>query len=434
LNAYIYGIPLLETNKTFLNMTSNDHGEYEASMVNQFYHVRELNNSTSKAVVAPGASGLSSIAWLDLSDEPQVLHVPEVKEHYFVLALLDPYTEDLCNLGSANDTPEGDYVICGPDQHGIKVPSGTTKISVDYTRIWIIGSTQLKGPGDVTTVNKIQDGYTITPLSKYGTDYQPPTLSKPDSTTNGYNIPEGMEFFDTLGQLLQQFPPPAADKSILKTLTSVGIGPGKTPSKDLSLNAETIRGLTDALVAGPKKMKTITERVYRDSAKIHNGYFLGGFGSYGTDYQLRAVVAMMGLGAFTSDQTIFALTFTDQNLEGLNGSNRYVMHMSETPPGREGWSITVYDSKGALIQNSISRSQFNNLSELTKNADGSVDILFQSGKPQVDLDVRNWLPIPEGQGFQVIFRLMAPQKDCINEILEGNGWQPPALNLEQENE
>ena len=437
LEAYIYGTPLLETNKTFLNMTNVGSADDKTLRINRFKHIRTTNDPKSKAVVAPGASGLSSIAWLDLSDEPQVLHIPKITDHFFVLALLDPYTEDIINLGSANDTPEGDYVICGPAQRGVPIPKGTTKISVDYNRIWLIGSTQLKGVEDIHTVNKIQDGYTLTPLSKYGIEYQMPSMpdvTKTENLAKTYGIPTGMDFYDTLCQLIQQFPPKPEDESILKTFLSVGIGPGRTPSNDQKLSAETVRGLLDAVTDGPEQIKLVTKKVFLESAKKHNGYFLGGFGNYGTNYSLRAVVATMGLGAFTSEQTIFALTLTDQELQPLNGSERYVMHLAKAPPVTEGWSITVYDTKGALIQNSINRYQFNNASDLAINADGSVDIIFQTTQPTDSKDTQNWLPVAAGQGFQVIFRLMAPEKDSIRDILNGGGWQPPVISHERENE
>jgi hypothetical protein len=428
LQAYTYGLPLLETNKTFLTMTSinvtNDNG---FGPVNQFNHVRKLNDPTSTAVVAPGANSLSSIAWLDLTKEPQVLHVPEVTDHDFVLALLDPYTEDLRNLGSAHATPAGDYVICGPGQHDVKLPAGTQRIAVDYTRIWVIGSTQLKGQDDVANVNKIQDQYTLTPLDKYGTDYQPPAAAQPDTTIDNYSMPTGLDFFDTLGQLLQQFPGPAADKDQLAAFATVGIGPGKTPSKDGHLSADIIRGLKDAVAAGPAQIKTDTKTVFEASAKKHNGYFLGGFGSYGTDYQLRAVVSEVGLGAFTSDQAIFAMCLTDGNAKALDGSAGYVAHLPAAPPGGEGWTLTAYDTKGALIQNPISRYQFNQASQLTKNPDGSMDIYFQATQPADAAQAQNWLPVAGGQGFEIIWRLMAPEPDMIDGILNGTGWQPPAL-------
>ena len=337
LQAYTYGLPLLETNKTFLTMTSvNVSNGNGFGPVNQFNHVRKPNDPSSTAVVAPGANALSSIAWLDLTAEPQVLHVPEVTDHDFVLALLDPFTEDLRNLGSAHATPAGDYVICGPGQHDAQLPAGTQRIAVDYTRIWVIGSTQLKGQDDVANVNKIQDGYTLTPLSKYGTDYQPPAPAQPDTTVDSYSVPTGLEFLDTLGQLLQQFPPPAADKDQLAAFATVGVGPGKTPSKDNHLSADTIRGLKDAIAAGPARIEADTKTVFEASAKKHNGYFLGGFGAYGTDYQLRAVVSEVGLGAFTSDQAIFAMCLTDGSAKALDGSSNYIIHMPTAPPAGRG--------------------------------------------------------------------------------------------------
>ena len=335
LQAYVYGLPLLETNKTFLTMTSvNVSNGKGFGPVNQFNHVRKLNDPSSKAVVAPGANSLSSIAWIDLVEEPQVLHVPAVTDHSFVLALLDPYTEDVRNLGSAHDTPEGDYVICGPGQENAELPEGTQRIDVAYARIWIIGSTQLKGQDDVANVNEIQDSYTITPLGQYGAGYQPPAPAQPDTTVETYDLPTGLEFFDTLGQLLQQFPPPAADADQLAAFATVGIGPGTMPSDDHDLSADTIRGLEDAVAAGPAQVQADIKTVFAAGAKKHNGYFVGGFGAYGTDYQLRAVVATIGLGAFTSDQAIFAMGTTDATAKPLDGSSSYVIHMATEPPAR----------------------------------------------------------------------------------------------------
>ena len=298
---------------------------------------------------------------------------------------------------------------------------------MDYTRIWIIGSTQLKGQDDVANVNKIQDGYALTPLSKYGTAYQPPAPAQPDTTVDTYDVPTGLAFFDTLGQLLQQFPPPAADKAQLAALATVGIGPGKTPSSNSHLSADTVRGLKDAVAAGPAQIQADTKTIFASSAKKHNSYFLGGFGTYGTDYQLRAVVAVMGLGAFTSDQAVFAMTLSDTHAKSLDGSSSYTIHMAAEPPADEGWTLTVYDTKGALIQNPIGRYQLSNTSALTKNADGSVDIHLQATQPADAAQAQNWLPVAGGQDFEVIWRLLAPKPDAISGILDGSGWQPPSV-------
>ena len=77
----------------------------------------------------------------------------------------------------------------------------------------------------------------------------------------------------------------------------LGSGPARRPSKDASLSEDTVRGLTDAVAAGPAQIQSDTPGVRGGFAK-HNGYLLGGFGTYGTDYKLRAVISQVGLGAF----------------------------------------------------------------------------------------------------------------------------------------
>jgi hypothetical protein len=155
--------------------------------------------------VAQSANGLSSTAWLDLTREPQVLHVPRVKDRYFCLALVDPYTENFMNLGTVTNTEPGYYVIAGPGQHNVRIPKGAHRINVSFTRIWIIGTTQLKNPDDVANVDKIQNGYTLTPLSKYGTNDRPKRPAHPNTHVINPPLPTGMRFFDVLGQLLKKW-------------------------------------------------------------------------------------------------------------------------------------------------------------------------------------------------------------------------------------
>lgn len=429
LEAYAYGLPLLVTNSTFQTMTSVNVSEGAFGPVNQFNSVRAPNNPASKTVVAPGATSLSSIAWLDLQNEPQVLHVPQVTDHYFVLALIDPYTENLINLGTASNTKPGDYVIAGPGQKNVPIPVGTQRINVDYTRIWIIGSTQLEGPDDIVNVNGIQDGFMLTPLSKFGTAYQPPAPSNPVTTVKNSSLPSGIQFFDALGQQLKLFTPPARDQEALHKFAEVGIGPGMKPSRASRLSADTLKGLNDAVKDGPDQIKKYIDEILYADFDTHNGYLLGGFGQYGTNYKLRSVISEIGLGAFTPHQAIYAISWSDHDKKSLDGSKRYVLHLQSKPPTNEGWSLTVYNLKGAMISNSINRFAFTNASQLVSNPDGSVDFYLQADKPSNPAQESNWLPIASGQGFEVMWRFLAPKPDKISSILDGSGWQPPAILL-----
>jgi hypothetical protein len=431
LDAFTYGLPLMTTNATFETMTSVNVSNGAYGPVNRFNHVRGANNAGSKAVVAPGSTSLSSIAWLDLRDEPQVLHVPKVTGHYFVLALVDPYTENVKNLGTVSNTKPGDYVIAGPGQSDVKTPAGAKRLDVGYSRIWIVGSTQLKGSDDVANVNRIQDGYTLTPLSKYGTAYTPPAPSQPETSVTTHPMPTGLEFFDVLGQQLADFPPPASDEAELGKLADVGIGPGMTPSQNSKLSSDTLKGLADAVAAGPAQTKNDTQGLFANGFAKNNGYLLGGFGQYGTDYTLRAVISQIGLGAFVPDQAIYAMSWSDHNKKALSGSTPYVLHMQEPPPTSEGWSLTVYDLHGALVANPLNRYAFSNSSKLTRNSDGSIDFYLQSAEPTSPAHASNWLPTPGGEGFEVTWRLFAPEPGKIDGILGGSGWQPPSIEQAQ---
>ncbi len=431
LEAYTYGLPLLTTNATFQTMTSVNVSLGAYGPVNQFNNERSLNNAGSGAVVATGATSLSSIAWLDLQNEPQVLHVPQVTDHYFVLALLDPYTENLVNLGTASNTAPGNYVIATPDQKNVQIPSGTQRIDVDYSRIWIIGSTQLKGPDDIANVNKIQDGYTLTPLSKFGTNYQPPASSKPVTTVTESSVPDGLQFFNELGEQLKLFPPQDKDKVELRKFAEVGIGPDMTPLQNSDLSSATLRGLNDAVAAGPGLIIKDVNQLSIAEFNKHDSYLLGGLGQYGTNYKLRAVISQIGLGAFTSSQAIYAMGWSDHNKKPLNGTTAYVLHLKSMPPTNEGWSITLYNLKGGMIPNSINRYALTDTSQLSKNSDGSVDIYLQPNEPSDPAKQSNWLPTASGQGFEVTWRLFAPQPDKITSILDGSGWQPPAIQPEK---
>lgn len=114
LEAYKYGLPLVTTDKTFHHQTSiNVPNGRGFGPVNQFNPVRTFTTPDDRSVVAPNFDTLYSVAWLDLSGEPQVIRVPKVKDRYFVIPLMDPYTEDFTNLGSVNATAPGAYAVVG---------------------------------------------------------------------------------------------------------------------------------------------------------------------------------------------------------------------------------------------------------------------------------------------------------------------------------
>jgi hypothetical protein len=249
----------------------------------------------------------------------------------------------------------------------------------------------------------------------------------PASTVTPHSPATGVAYFDELGALLAQFPPPDADSAALARFATVGIGPGLTPSTDSTLSTDTRQALADAVAAGPAQVQDDVRSLYSSDFAQHAGYLLGGFGRYRTDYVERAVISQVGLGAFVPQQAIYAMAWDDATQTPLTGTASYVLHMATAPPTTEGWSLTVYNLKGQLVANSADRYAVTNTSSLTRNADGSIDLYLQPNAPKSTQKAANWLPTPAGQGFEVTWRLFAPDQKRLAGILDGSGWQPPAI-------
>ena len=128
-----------------------------------------------KAVVAPNFDTLYSSAFVDLAKEPMVLTVPDTGGRFYLMPMLDGWSDVFASPGSrTTGTQAGKFMIAraGIDQHDA---GGLTLIKAPTPGIWIIGRTKTDGPPDYAAVHKTQEGYRLTPLSKLGNAaYQAP--------------------------------------------------------------------------------------------------------------------------------------------------------------------------------------------------------------------------------------------------------------------
>ena len=165
-----------------------------------------------------------------------------------------------------------------------------------------------------------------------------------------------------------------------------------------------VRRIWDAFATQPYEMKTV------------NGWInLLNLGRYGTDYNTRALVAWLGLGAATSDDVIYPSAFVDGDGKVLDGASKYVMHFEKGgfPPSASGvWSISQY-RENFYVRNSIERYGILPSMPLKYNADGSLDIYIQKDSPGPDKEA-NWLPCPPSGPFNVTVRIYQPKKEALD--------------------
>ena len=94
------------------------------------------------------------------------------------------------------------------------------------------------------------------------------------------------------------------------------------------------------------------------------------------------------------------------------------------PPVDAFWSITLYDSAGFQVGNSLNRFAVSSWMPFKYNADGSLDLYVQNESPGQDKEA-NWLPAPKAP-FNLLMRMYAPK----SEALIGK-WNPPPVTKVQ---
>src|SRR5262245_4284590 len=94
--AYLYFYPLLTMDLTRRQMTNVPAGNepgFGFGPLNTFHNVREYPSAADRAVVRPNFDTLYSIAWLDLTKEPVIVSVPDTNGRYYLLPMLDMWTD-----------------------------------------------------------------------------------------------------------------------------------------------------------------------------------------------------------------------------------------------------------------------------------------------------------------------------------------------------
>lgn len=155
--AYIYFYPLVLMETTRKIMTNVKETVGLKGSMNTFVNAKEFPPAEFRDVVRPNFDTLYTSAWIDLSSEPIILSVPDTQGRYYMMPMLDMWTDVFAVPGKrTTGTKQGDYAIVGPKWNGT-LPDDIIRIDSPTSIIWIIGRTQTNGPGDYAAVNKIQD-------------------------------------------------------------------------------------------------------------------------------------------------------------------------------------------------------------------------------------------------------------------------------------
>jgi hypothetical protein len=90
---YIYGYPLVTMDMTRKQMTNVAVPDQGHAPMGQLVKMRTYPAADYHAVTAPNADTLYTTAWFDVSREPWILSVPGMGDRYYLLPMLDGWTD-----------------------------------------------------------------------------------------------------------------------------------------------------------------------------------------------------------------------------------------------------------------------------------------------------------------------------------------------------
>jgi hypothetical protein len=418
LESYVYGYPLvvMDVTREVLTAALAPNSEGTAAPINQLAKMPHYVSPYFTNVVRISLNSLWTTGFVDLK-EPIVLSVPDTKDRYYVFSVMNMWTDVFMSVGKrSTGTAPGAFLIVGPDWHGTTPADvkGTYRSSTRYA--WVLGQTQANGPDDFAAVNAIQAEYKLTPLSAWNKPYTPPTNVPVDPSVilnvtppNQVAAMDAGAFFKRLAMALKDNPPYAADGRALWMLKKLGIEPGK--GFDVAkIDPAIARGLQRAVKEAPIKLAEGATKM-----KNVNGWIQPpDLGRYGADYDARAGIAMVGLGADQQEDTIYPIAFVDGDGKRLDAANKYVMHYEKDSftPTHATWSVSLYQGPN-YVPNALNRYDIAPWMPLAYNADGSLDIYIQATSPGKDKEA-NWLPAPASGEFNIVIRNYWPKEAALN--------------------
>lgn len=372
-----------------------------------------LADATSREVTTPNNDTLYGSVWLDLASGPIILTVPSLPGRYNSAALMSLTTDNTAIIGTRTGSQGGRYAIVGPSYTG-PTPEGTTLIRSASNDAWLPIRVLVDGPKDLDEAVKAIRGFTIDWAE--GRNIPVPT------TVPAPLKPTAAGFLNTVNEALARSADAPALQARAAQHAALGIGTGWD-----SLSPEQKSLWTKSLPALMQELKN----GMADAGELVNGwsYPRASIGNYGDDDDMRALIALGGLGALPKAEAMYLSARTDAAGAPLDGGKAYTVTLPPNLPVGGFWSLSMYqiepDGRLFFVGNALDRFAIGDRSpQMRANRNGSYDIFIQPTAPTGERIV-NWLPSPKGK-FSLVWRAYLPKA----ELLDGSFRLPPVAVTE----
>lgn len=224
IDTYVYAYPLVLT-----DMTRRYTQQVTGAGNNEFFRGRLFAEAASKD---PDDNSVASAAWLDLSKEPVVFHMPDFGTRYYIARLTDGWAVRFAVLRAGTADKGGhDFAIVGPRWIGT-LPYGVTRVA-SATNMALL-QVRLSSNGtvaDIAGAYALLERMSLTPLSLCEKPDGPPPLTAPPGTLPAKTPSEqirdmdGRSFFTYFAGLLASNPPAPSDLDAMAKLAASKIVP-----------------------------------------------------------------------------------------------------------------------------------------------------------------------------------------------------------------
>jgi hypothetical protein len=424
--AYIYAFPMMENYRTMYVQAIDRTAPGYGAPFNEFVHKTELLGPEFKDIVRPNNDTMYSFAWLDLRAQPIVITVPEIKDRYYSVQLVDMFTHNFGYIGTrATGTEAGSYVIAGPQWEGTKPGDAKEVFRSESEFVYCIIRTEVAGPDDVAAVVELQKQYRLTAMNVFLGRSRVPVAAGITFPAYDPVKAKSAAFIDLLNFLLMLVVVGPWEQELMSRFAGIGIRAGAR-SASLALSPE-LREAVDAGVG--QGIMAITQAMQDPSnvegitARAEHGW-QGVDGMFGpgkemrTKYLVRAGAALLGLYGNDAVEAYYPIGNTDASGDPFDASKHsYAMRFEkdELPQVDAFWSMTMYSLPDQLmVANPISRYSIGDRSKLRYGEDGSLTIYIQHQSPGKK-KASNWLPAPDGP-FSLQVRMYLPKPEALDPL------------------
>jgi hypothetical protein len=400
---------------------------------------RAPRSASDRSATTPNASTLYGIGFADLRREPMVVMLPAVPDRYFSFQASDQYPRWFMQVGNQFTGREAQqYLIVGPDFRG-PFPKGFAAAQVyqspsNCVVMLLRYALKSNDPEELAAVNALMDKTSVTGLALWEEKGRRPIRAEdqPIVEPSYATFPRMKDLVEiatnlTGVDLLQLVSLVLNDPSMtlrtdsakeietLARLTRLGLAPGITFDPDWLSDAQ--RNVVETAFAEAKQESmrhVMTGMVDRNGWQADNEMVQDI-----NDYVRQGYYGLTTIGAPIPKRShSAAFGFVDSDRTPLSGTSNYTMtfRLDDLPPVTEFWELPLYDENGYFYDNEIDRYSITSFmldrGELHA-ADGKLIIYIQHEKPSDPVQLRNWLPAPQGS-FRFAFRFFGPKDALID--------------------